>query len=106
MTRNGMKIITTGDWHLGNLFHGSDRLPEHRHFLNWLLSQVEVQQPDALLVAGDVFDNGNPSAAAQSAYYEFLAKAVKACSHMLVVITAGNHDSATLRGIDIIASLS
>lgn len=89
-----MKIITTGDWHLGNLFHGSDRLPEHRHFLNWLLSQVEAQQPDALLVAGDIFDNGNPSAAAQSAYYEFLAKAVKACPQMQVVITAGNHDSA------------
>lgn len=28
-----MKLITTSDWHIGNLFHGSDRLPEHRHFL-------------------------------------------------------------------------
>ena len=56
-----MKLITTSDWHIGNLFHGSDRLPEHRHFLQWLLSQLRAQQPDALLVAGDVFDNGNPS---------------------------------------------
>ena len=55
-----MKLITTSDWHIGNLFHGSDRLPEHRHFLQWLLSQLRAQQPDALLVAGDVFDNGNP----------------------------------------------
>lgn len=90
-----MKILTTSDWHLGNLFHGNDRLPEHKHFLSWLLTQIEVQQPDALLIAGDVFDNGNPSAAAQSAYYEFLADAVQKCQQMQVIITAGNHDSAS-----------
>lgn len=89
-----MIILTTSDWHIGNLFHGNDRLPEHKHFLKWLLVQIEEQQPDALLVAGDVFDNGNPSAAAQSAYYEFLADASQACPQMRIVITAGNHDSA------------
>lgn len=90
-----MKIIATSDWHLGNLFHGNDRLPEHRHFLEWLLERIAEQHPDALLVAGDVFDNGNPSAAAQSAYYEFLADATGACPEMQVVVTAGNHDSAS-----------
>ena len=89
-----MKIITTSDWHLGNLFHGNDRLQEHRHFFRWLLDRISEQQPDALLVAGDVFDNGNPSAAAQSAYYEFLADATLACPEMQIIITAGNHDSA------------
>lgn len=89
-----MKIITTSDWHLGNLFHGNDRLPEHRHFLHWLEEQIVAQRPDALLVAGDIFDNGNPSAAAQEAYYDFLARVTEACPEMHVVITAGNHDSA------------
>lgn len=90
-----MKILTTSDWHIGNLFHGSDRLPEHVHFLKWLLQQIEEQRPDALLVAGDVFDNGNPSAAAQSAYYEFLADATHVHPDMQIIITAGNHDSAS-----------
>lgn len=90
-----IKIIATSDWHLGNLFHGNDRLPEHRHFLNWLLMQIAEKQPDALLIAGDVFDNGNPSAAAQSAYYEFLADATQQCPAMQVIISAGNHDSAS-----------
>lgn len=90
-----MKVITTSDWHIGNLFHGNDRLPEHKHFLRWLLARIEEQRPDALLVAGDVFDNGNPSAAAQSAYYEFLADATQVCPDMQIVITAGNHDSAS-----------
>ena len=48
-----------------------------------------------MLIAGDIFDNGNPSAAAQSAYYEFLADATETCPDMNVVIIAGNHDSAS-----------
>lgn len=90
-----MKIISTSDWHIGNLFHGNDRLPEHKHFLKWLLEKIKEEQPDALLIAGDVFDNGNPSAAAQSAYYEFLADATQSCPEMQIIITAGNHDSAS-----------
>ena len=90
-----MKILATSDWHLGNLFHGNDRLPEHKHFLKWLLEQIAEKKPDALLVAGDIFDNGNPSAAAQTVYYEFLADATHLCPSMQVIITAGNHDSAS-----------
>ena len=90
-----MKILATSDWHLGNLFHGNDRLPEHKHFLQWLLVQIAEQKPDALLVAGDIFDNGNPSAAAQTVYYEFLADATHLCPNMQIIITAGNHDSAS-----------
>ena len=95
VTYQSMKIIATSDWHIGNLFHGNDRLPEHKHFMNWLLDQLQIQQPDALLIAGDVFDNSNPSAAAQSAYYEFLAEATERCRGMNIIITAGNHDSAS-----------
>ena len=89
-----MKIIATSDWHLGNLFHGIDRLAEHRHFLEWLKERLLEVQPDALLVAGDVFDNSNPSAAAQSLYYEFLSDVTRQLPELQVVITAGNHDSA------------
>lgn len=89
-----MKILCTSDWHLGNLFSGNDRLPEHKHFLAWLLSKINEEQPDALLVSGDIFDNGNPSAAAQATYYEFLADATQTCQQMNIIIIAGNHDSA------------
>lgn len=89
-----MKIITTGDWHLGNLFHGYDRLPEHRHFLEWLLNQIKNTEADALLIAGDIFDVANPSAASQEVYYEFLDEATKQNPHLQIVAVAGNHDSA------------
>lgn len=89
-----MKILTTSDWHIGNMFHGIDRQAEHSHFLEWLKTTIVEQQPDALLVAGDVFDNGNPSAAAQSLYYSFLADVTHECPWLKIVVTAGNHDSA------------
>lgn len=89
-----MKIIITSDWHLGSTFHGTDRLPEQKHFFEWLLSQIESLKPEALLVAGDIFDNGNPSAAAQETYFEFLSKATTSCPGLQTVIIAGNHDSA------------
>jgi len=90
-----MKILHTSDWHLGNLFYGNDRLPEHKHFLSWLFNQIKEQKPDALLISGDVFDNSNPSPASQSLYYEFLANATKECPMMSIIIIAGNHDSAS-----------
>lgn len=89
-----MKIIATGDWHIGNLFHGNDRMPEHKHFFSWLLSKIDEHKPEALLVAGDVFDTANPSATAQSVYYEFLADATRICPNMKIIISSGNHDSA------------
>ena len=69
------RIICTGDWHLGNVFHKIDRLPEQKHFLSWLENKLVELQPDALLVAGDVFDTSNPSAAVQTLYYDFLVNA-------------------------------
>lgn len=90
-----MKIIATSDWHLGNQFHQIDRLPEHRHFLEWLKTKIVEINPDALVVAGDIFDNGNPSAAAQSLYYGFLADVTSLAPDMSIIITAGNHDSAS-----------
>lgn len=88
-----IKILCTGDWHIGNVFHGIDRTAEHRHFFEWLEGMLIERQPDALLVAGDVFDNSNPSAEAQSLYYGFLDRATQAVQGLQVVVTSGNHDS-------------
>ncbi len=89
-----MKIFHTADWHLGNVFHRHERIDEHEHFFDWLLEQLRVHKPDAMIVAGDVFDNANPSAAAEKLYYKFLQQAVAAVSGLQIVVIAGNHDSA------------
>ncbi len=87
-----MRILHTSDWHLGRTLYGRKRYDEFAAFLDWLALQIGQQQVDALLVAGDVFDNSMPSNRAQELYFGFLARlAGTVCRH--VVIIAGNHDS-------------
>jgi exonuclease SbcD len=89
------RILHTSDWHLGNSLKDKDRSAEFESFLNWLLGVLESKEVDALIVAGDIFDVVNPGHKAQELYYQFLAKVSSTgCKH--VVITAGNHDSASL----------
>jgi exonuclease SbcD len=89
-----MKIIHSSDWHLGRSLYGRKRYDEFEAFLNWLAELIENEEIDALLVAGDIFDNIAPSNRAQELYYSFLCRiASSECRH--VVITAGNHDSAS-----------
>lgn len=83
----------TSDWHLGQFFHNQPRHYEHEQFLAWLLQQIADKQPDALLVAGDIFDVINPSAQAQKQLYQFLADAHQLAPNMQSLLIAGNHDS-------------
>lgn len=89
-----MKLIHTADWHLGNSFHGHSRTEEHRHFLERLLDELVERQPDALLVAGDIYDSPNPPAAAEELLYDFLLRATTEVPGLQAVLIAGNHDSA------------
>ncbi|WPO84081.1 exonuclease SbcCD subunit D C-terminal domain-containing protein [Chryseobacterium sp. JJR-5R] len=90
-----MKILHTADWHIGQLFHEYDRNAEHRQFLDWLVLTIQAEQIDVLLVSGDVFDISNPSAASVKLFYTFLNRAAGARQGLQIVITAGNHDSAS-----------
>ncbi|MEO6683525.1 MAG: exonuclease SbcCD subunit D C-terminal domain-containing protein, partial [Ginsengibacter sp.] len=90
-----MKILHTADWHLGQLFYQYDRSYEHGLFLDWLLDTIGEHDVDALLVSGDVFDVSNPSAASIRIFYSFLNKAIRIYPHLQIIVTAGNHDSAS-----------
>lgn len=90
-----MKILHTADWHIGQLFHEYDRTYEHQQFLNWLVDTLQAEQIDVLLISGDVFDISNPSASSIKMFYSFLNKATRANPDLQIIITAGNHDSAS-----------
>lgn len=89
-----LRFLHTSDWHLGQTLHDYDRSYEHQCFLDWLLGSIGELQADALLIAGDVFDNANPSAAAQKQLYQFLRRAKEIYPALNIVLVAGNHDSA------------
>lgn len=89
-----LRLLHTSDWHLGHTLHDLPRDVEHRAFLDWLLEQLQTQEVDALLVAGDIFDVANPSAAAQHQLYDFVATARHRFPNLGIVLVGGNHDSA------------
>lgn len=89
-----IRILHTADWHLGQTFFGYDRAAEHEAFLNWLSEEIRQKEIDALIIAGDVFDVSNPSAASQSMYYRFIYRVTAENPNLQIVIVAGNHDSA------------
>lgn len=89
-----IRILHTADWHLGQTFFGYDRSEEHELFLNWLAEEMKQKEIDALIIAGDVFDVSNPSAASQSIYYRFICRVTAENPQLQIVIVAGNHDSA------------
>ncbi len=88
-----MRLLHTSDWHLGQALHNFERTYEHDCFLGWLLDTVVAEEADGLLIAGDVFDNANPSAVSQRQFYRFLQQAKSRAPHLHIVIIAGNHDS-------------
>jgi len=90
-----MKILHTSDWHIGHTLYAKKRYDEHEKFLHWLKDIICEREIDALLVAGDVFDNGAPGGQAQRLYYDFLTSLLGTCCKTVVVV-AGNHDSPTL----------
>lgn len=90
-----MKIIHTSDWHIGQDFYRYDRAEEHAAFFQQLKEIIKKEKPDALLVSGDIYHTALPSAAAQKLYTENMVKLHQACPEMVIVVTAGNHDSYT-----------
>jgi DNA repair protein SbcD/Mre11 len=88
-----MKLLHTSDWHLGQSLNQYERSYEHAQFLAWLLDTLQAENVDVLLIAGDVFDNTNPSAASQAQLYQFLTAARSRMPRLGIVMTAGNHDS-------------
>ena len=90
-----MRLLHTSDWHLGRTLYNRPRYEEFSAFLDWLIGCIQTERIDALLVAGDVFDNTTPSHRTQKLYYRFLHRlADTGCRH--VVIIGGNHDSPSL----------
>jgi len=88
-----MRILHTSDWHLGHQLLGVSREYEQQCFLDWLFEQLQQQNVDSLIVAGDIFDSANPPAWAWRLLYQFLAKVKQQLPRLDLLLVAGNHDS-------------
>ncbi|WP_046174900.1 exonuclease SbcCD subunit D [Domibacillus indicus] len=88
-----MKFIHTADWHLGKIVHGISMIDDQRFILQELVQLIEVEQPDALVIAGDLYDRSVPPASAVNLLNETLFK-INVELNVPVVAISGNHDSA------------
>lgn len=93
---SAVRFLHTSDWHVGRSFHGTDLLAEQDTVLGHLADLVAAEAVDVVLVAGDVYDRAVPSAEAVQVATRAMARLRRAGAEL--VITPGNHDSATRLG--------
>lgn len=87
-----LKIIHTGDWHLGKKLFKTSRLPEQHLFLNELKQIIITKSIDALIIAGDIFDTPYPPSDAIRLFSDFLYDITESAGCQVYFIS-GNHDS-------------
>jgi exonuclease SbcD len=90
-----MKILHTSDWHLGRTLHGEDLHAHQERFADWLVDLVRERDVDVVVIPGDVYDRAVPPVQAVQLLGRTLARLADEAT---VVLTPGNHDSATRLG--------
>ena len=87
-----MRIIHTSDWHLGRIFHGIHLTDDQAYILDQFVELVKDVKPDAILVAGDIFDRSVPPTEAVNLLDEVVSRIL--LDHKVpMMMIAGNHDS-------------
>lgn len=87
-----MRFLHTGDWHIGRALRGRSRFDEYAAALQQVLDAATSEGVDALLLAGDIYDQRAVSAESDRLVFELLIKLAEAS--IPVVAIPGNHDSA------------
>lgn len=87
-----MKLFHTADWHLGKLVHGVYMTEDQRYVLEQLIEAVREEKPDAVIIAGDIYDRGVPPVEAVELLDWVLEQLVIGLDTPVLAIS-GNHDS-------------
>ncbi len=86
-----MKLIHLSDLHLGKRLLEFSLLEDQRYILKEILDIVDEERPDAVILAGDIYDKSVPSAEAVSLFDDFLFRLAQ--RKLQVFLISGNHDS-------------
>lgn len=86
-----MKLFHLSDLHIGKVINGYDMYEDQEYVFNQILEYMKQEQPDALIIAGDIYDKVVPSAKAVRMFDAFLTAAADSGSQILII--SGNHDS-------------
>ncbi|MCV2216940.1 exonuclease SbcCD subunit D [Thauera sp. Sel9] len=86
-----MRFLHSADWHLGRVHHGVSLLEDQAHILGEFVRLAADVRPDAILLAGDIYDRSVPPAEAVRLLDLVLTELVRGL-RIPVVMIAGNHD--------------
>ena len=86
-----MKFFHLSDLHLGRRMYEFSLIDDQRFILEEIVSLAEKERPDAVVIAGDIYDRAVPSAEAVELFDSFLTEL--AGRHIPVLAISGNHDS-------------
>ena len=86
-----MKLMHLSDLHLGKIVNGFSMLEDQKYILAQILDMARQEEPDGILIAGDVYDKRVPAAEAVGVLDGFLTELAKIGPVLLI---SGNHDSA------------
>lgn len=89
-----MKFFHLSDLHIGKQLHHYNLCGEQRRILSQIVELAEQERPDAVVIAGDIYDVSVPSAEAVSVFDHFLTELCAIEPQIPVLFIAGNHDSA------------
>jgi exonuclease SbcD len=87
-----MKLFHTADWHLGKLVHGVYMTEDQKIVLDQFVQAIEEEKPDAVIIAGDLYDRAIPPTEAVDLLNDVLQKIVIDLQTPVIAV-AGNHDS-------------
>lgn len=87
-----MKIFHMGDWHIGKLVNGFYMTEDQEFIINQLYEEIENQNPDVIIIAGDLYDRSVPPVQAVELLNRVFKKIVFDLKTPVIAI-AGNHDS-------------
>ena len=87
-----MKLLHLSDLHLGKRVNEFSMIDDQRHVLDQILCVIDAERPDAVLIAGDVYDKPVPTAEAVALLDWFLVEL--SGRELQVFVISGNHDSA------------
>ncbi|HIW20426.1 MAG TPA: exonuclease SbcCD subunit D [Candidatus Dorea intestinavium] len=88
-----MKLFHISDIHIGKILHHYNLIDDQKYILREIVKKVQEEQPQVMLISGDIYDKSVPSAEAMSLFDLFLRDLHRANKEMKILIIAGNHDS-------------
>ena len=86
-----MKFLHLSDLHIGKSVHGFSMAAEQKHAFEQIIGYIKAERPDAVVIAGDIYDRAVPGVEAVRMFDDFLTEL--AAEKAAVMIISGNHDS-------------